>query len=131
MPKPIPYVPMTQSIAHQFIGAIGPAFDEDDLARILGSGDDLVFASASSHSGVMSAAKTARSMIHRTHPPQGVIGIAAFLQVPRNDLTGAVGALTKLLRRAYPSDIDWVAGDLATHETAASEVTVSIWVRTR
>ena len=70
-------------------------------------------------------------MIHRTHPPQGVIGIAAFLQVPRNDLTGAVGALTKLLRRAYPSDIDWVAGDLATHETAASEVTVSIWVRTR
>jgi hypothetical protein len=36
MPKPVPYASMTKFIAQQFIGAIGPAFDEDDLARILG-----------------------------------------------------------------------------------------------
>jgi hypothetical protein len=122
---------MTESIAHQFIDAIGPAFKEDDLARILGSGDGLVVASASSHSRVTSAAETVRSMIHRTHPPQGVIGIATLLEAPRNDLPGAVRTSMELLHQAYPSDIDWVAGGLATHETAASEVTVSIWVRTR
>lgn len=99
--------------------------------RILGSGDGLVFASASSHSGVTSAAETMRSMIHRTHPPQDVIGIAVLLQAPRNDLPGAVRTSMELLRQAYPSDIDWVAGGLVTHETAASEVTVSIWVRMR
>jgi hypothetical protein len=122
---------MIESIASRFIGAVGPAFDEDDLALVLGSGDGLAFASASSHHGVIAAAEGVIAMIHCTHPPQDITGIAALVQAPRNGLLGAVRTLCGLLRHAHPSDIDLVAGGKATDEKAASEVTMSIWVRMR
>jgi hypothetical protein len=122
---------MDKSVASHFIGAVGPAFDKDDLALILESSDQLIFASVSSHHGVIAAAEAVISAIHRTHPPQDITGIAALLQAPRNGLLGAVRTLTELLRHAHPSDIDLVAGGAAIDEKAASEVTVSVWVRMR
>jgi hypothetical protein len=122
---------MIKSIASRFIGAVGPAFDEDDLAFVLGLGDGLAFAWANSHHGVIAAAEDVIAMIHCTHPPQDITGIAALVQAPRNGLLGAVRTLTRLLRQAHPSNIDLVSGGMATDEKAASEVTVSIWVRMR
>lgn len=123
---------MAASIAQQFAGAVGPAFDDNDLALILASGERLAFASASSDHGVTAAAESAISMIHCAGGPQEVIGVAALLLAPRAGLLLAVRSLTELLRQAYPSEIDLVAGGLATDEKATdSQVTVSIWVRMR
>ena len=123
---------MTASIAQQFIGAVGPALDNDDLARILGSGDRLIFASASSERGVTTAFESAFAMLHRTVHPQEVTGVAALLKAPPAGLLGAVRSLSGLLRQVYPSDIDLATGGLSTDEkTTRSTVTVSIWVRMR
>jgi hypothetical protein len=122
----------TASIAHQFTGAVGPAFDPDDLALILGSGSRLTFASTSSDCGVTAAAESTLSLIRRTDQLQEVIGVAALLQAPRAGLLGAVRALTEFLRNACPSNIDLVAGGVTTDEKPESlTVTVSIWVRMR
>jgi hypothetical protein len=123
---------MTVSIARRFTGAVGPAFDADDLALILGSGDRRTFASASSHHGLTAAAKSVISMIRRESDPQAVIGFAALLQAPSARLLGAVRSLTGLLRSAYSCDIDLVVGGMALDEKAGDlKVTVSIWVRMR
>ena len=122
---------MIESIASRFIGAVGPAFNEGDLALVLESGDGLAFASASSHHGVAAVVEDVIAMIHCTHPPQDITDIAAFVQAPRNGLLGAVRTLTGLLCHAHPLAVDLVAGGVAIDEKAASEVTVSIWVRVR
>ena len=123
---------MAASIAQQFIGVVGPALDDDELARIISTDDRLIFASASSDRGVIKAVESAFAMLHRAVQPQEVSGVAALLQAPPASLLGAVRSLTGLLRQPYPSDIDLVAGGLATDEnTIHSKVTASIWVRMR
>lgn len=123
---------MDQSIAQQFVGAVGPAFDHEDLALALGLGNRVVFASASSSDWLTVAAESAISMINRARNQDEVVGVAALLRTPETRLLGGVRSLTKVLREAFGNEVHIVTGGVAADEgKAKSDATVSVWVCVR
>lgn len=123
---------MDQSIAQQFVGAVGPAFDHEDLALALGFGNRVVFASASSDDRLTVATESVISMINRARDQGEVVGVAALLRAPEAALLGNVRSLTEVLREEFGNDVHIVAGGVAADEGKSTlTALVSVWVCVR
>lgn len=126
---------MHDSIQNLFAGAVGPAFDLEDLAIALGTGDDLVSVRATSELGVESALRNAIAKVRRdlaSSSPE-LAGVVALLQAPKKlGLLSSVRVMTGMLRKAYGDEVHLVVGGAVDDENAASKsVAVSVWVRFR
>lgn len=116
-----------QSIVQQFAGAVGPAFDDFDLERVLSSGENLLFASAGSDGGAAAAAVEAITSIG-IKLQSDVRGTAALVQAPAFGLLACVRSVTEVLARTCGSDVHLVVGGIARDvRESRTDVEVSIW----
>lgn len=119
-----------QSIVQQFAGAVGPAFDDFDLERVLSSGEHLLFASAGSDGGAAAAAVEAITKTGIKLQSE-VRGMAALVRAPAVGLLECVRSVTEVLALTCASDVHLVVGGVAGAESESrTNVAVSIWMAT-
>ena len=120
-------------IAHirsRFSGAVGPAFDQEDLDKALAAGDRTVAACSERAPDAETAARAAIVAAgHLTQSAERVVSVLALVQCPRGDgMLSAVKAVSRTLCVTF-GDAHLVTGGVAQAVDEVPGIAVTLWTR--
>ena len=125
-----------EEIQRSFAGAVGPAFDPDDLSRSFSAGDSSTTAEVQYAGAIDTATRSAVAQIRRlqkTSPPAEIVSVIALIKADQGPgLLSSVRVMTSMLRKEYGDEVNLVTGGVCVGEAdpKAKSGSVAVWVRT-
>ena len=125
-----------EEIQRSFAGAVGPAFEPDDLSRSFAAGDSTTTAEVQYAGAIDTATRSAVAKIRRlqkTSSPAEIVSVIALVKADQKPgLLSSVRVMTSMLRKEYGDGVNLVTGGVCVGEAdpKAKSGSVAVWVRT-
>lgn len=125
-----------EEIQRSFAGAVGPAFEPDDLSRSFAAGDSTTTAEVQYAGAIDTATRSAVAKIRRlqkTSSPAEIVSVIALVKADQKPgLLSSVRVMTSMLRKEYGDEVNLVTGGVCVGEAdpKAKSGSVAVWVRT-
>jgi hypothetical protein len=125
-----------EEIQRSFAGAVGPAFEPDDLSRSFAAGDSTTTAEVQYAGAIDTATRSAVAKIRRlqkTSSPAEIVSVIALVKADQKPgLLSSVRVMTSMLRKEYGAEVNLVTGGVCVGEAdpKAKSGSVAVWVRT-
>jgi hypothetical protein len=127
-----------EEIQRSFAGAVGPAFEPDDLSRSFAAGDSTTTAEVQYAGAIDTATRSAVAKIRRlqkTSSPAEIVSVIALVKADQKPgLLSSVRVMTSMLRKEYGDEVNLVTGGVCVcvgeADPKAKSGSVAVWVRT-